>query len=126
MKFLNYLLYLLCFSLMTGCSGSDSYRGVWNATNGSGDRFELNFDAKEFTVKDSAGQIKKYPYTQNSISIENSVETYGIKLEDGRNLQVHFPKADNDSLGVIRDDNGLPLFTISRHGYKSYDDLYKL
>lgn len=92
----------------------------------SGNKFDITFEAKSFTVKDSSGQAKSYGYKQHSINVNNSIKTYGIRLEDGRSYQVHFPKGDDDSVALIRDENGQPLFIISRKNYLSYEDMYKL
>lgn len=110
---------------LTGCSGSDAYRGAWKATNASGQKFEIVFAAKSFTVKDSSGKTTSYSYTQNGVSIENSVETYRIKLEDGRRCQVNFPVKD-EGIGLILDQGGNLLFAISRKDYITYQDIFKL
>jgi hypothetical protein len=112
--------------ILIGCSGSDTYRGSWKATDSKGAKYELFFDAKSFTVKDSSGKNEKYEYSQNSVEIENSVSTYGIQLSDGRGYQINFPIANNESLGLIKDENGETLYTISRKGYLKYEDVFKL
>lgn len=108
-----------------GCSGSDAYRGAWKATNASGQKFEIVFAAKSFTVTDTSGKKTSYTYTQNGVSFENSVETYTIKLGDGRNCQVNFPVKD-ESIGLILDQNGNLLFAIGRKDYITYQDIIKL
>jgi hypothetical protein len=112
--------------LITACGGSDAYQGTWKATDGDGSKFEITFDSKKFDVKDSLGKIEKYDYSQNSVNIENSVKTYGIKLSDGRGYQINFPNANNDAVGLIKDENGDPIYVISRQSYMSYDDIFKL
>lgn len=126
MRKISLFLLSIITTLVISCSGSDTYRGNWKATDGKGGKFEMNFDAKSFTVKDSKGKKNKYEYTQNSVNIENSVETYGIQLNDGRKLQINFPNANDESLGLIKDENGMPLFTISRNNYVNYEDVFKL
>ena len=111
--------------ILGGCSGSDTYRGNWKATNEEGTQLDIVFGAKHFTITEN-GQTKKYEYKQNSISIENSVETYGIKLSDGRSFQIHFPIAEDESKGAILDANGRPLYIISRTAYIGYKDVYGL
>jgi hypothetical protein len=91
-----------------------------------GMKFGIVFNAESFVIKDSLGKIKNYEYSQNSVSIENSIKTYGIKLSDGRQYQIHFPNATNDSIGLIKDDNGNPLYTIARKRFITYNDIYKL
>lgn len=121
----NFLLALLLISLYS-CSGSDTYRGAWKALNVKGQKLEINFDAKKVTIKDSAGQIKSYEYKQNSVSIQNSVETYGIQVSDGKTYSINFPIADDETKGVIKDAAGTPLYIIGRSGYVQYEEIYGL
>jgi hypothetical protein len=113
-------------TLLIGCSGSKTYRGLWKATDKTGQKFEISFEAKSFTITDNDGKTVQFDYTQNSVAIENSVETYGIQLKDGRAYQIYFPNSNNENIGLIKDGNGSPLYTISRTGYLYYDDIYKL
>lgn len=124
-KIINLLLGLVLISLYS-CSGSDTYRGLWKAINENGEKFEITFDAKNFTVKDSAGQIKTYKYRQNSVSIQNSVETYGIEVSDGRAYLINFPIANDETKAVIKDDTGRPIYIIGRGKYIKYEDVYGL
>lgn len=124
-KTINLFLGLVLISLFS-CSGSDTYRGVWKAINERGEKFEINFDAKSFTVKDSTGKIDSYTYKQNSVSIKNSVETYGIQVSDGKSYSIHFPVADDETKGAIQDANGRPVYIIGRSGYIKYEDVYGL
>ncbi|REG96385.1 hypothetical protein [Flavobacterium aquicola] len=126
MKKISITLLAILSVILVGCSGSDTYRGSWKATDSKGGKFEIFFDAKNFTVKNSSGKSEKYDYTQNSVEIENSVTTYGIQLGDGRGYQINFPNADNETLGLIKDENGNPIYTISRKDYIKYEDVYKL
>jgi len=112
--------------LLAACSGSDTYRGSWKALDENGAKYELLFDANTFSIKDSTRKSKRFEYTQNSVNVTNSVETYGIKLQDGRALEINFPKADDESVGIIVDGNGKPIYTIGRNDYVQYDDLYEL
>ena len=112
--------------ILVGCSGSETYRGSWKALNSKGNKFEISFDAKNFTIKDSLGKVEKYEYSQNSVSIENSVSTYGIQLEDGRKYEINFPNSKNESLGLLKDENGNPIYTIGRKNYINYEDIFKL
>ena len=124
-KLVNYLLGLTIVFL-NSCSGSDTYRGLWKATDSKGEKFQITFDAKSFSIIDSTGKKSNYEYTQNSVSIENSVETYGIKLSDGRGYFINFPIADDETKGVIKDEGSSPLYTISRNEFIRYEDIYKL
>jgi len=122
----THILLLLVLLILASCSGSDTYRGLWKATDPDGNKFEINFEAKSFTLKDSLGKTHSYDYTQNSVKTENGVETYGIKLSDGRGYQLRFPNADDESVGLVFDENGNGLYTISRTDYIKYEDIYKL
>lgn len=124
-KTINFLLGLVLISLYS-CSGSDTYRGLWKAINERGEKFEINFDAKNFTVKDSSGEVKTYTYTQNSVSIKNSVETYGIKVSDGKDYVISFPVANDETKGAILEATGRPLYIIGRSNYINYEDVYGL
>jgi hypothetical protein len=124
-KTVNFLLGLVLISLCS-CSGSDTYRGLWKAINEKGEKFEITFDAKNFTVKDSSGEVKTYKYTQHSVSIKNSVETYGINVSDGREYLINFPIANDETKGAIQDANGRPIYIIGRSNYVKYEDVYGL
>jgi hypothetical protein len=113
-------------AIVVGCEGSDAYRGTWKATDTRGERLEIVFDASSFTTKDSTGSVSWFDYTQNSVKVDGSVETYGIKLIDGRGYQINFPIADNVGIGLIKDENGNPLYTISKSDYVLYENVYKL
>ena len=126
MRKINIALLGILAVIFVGCSGSESYRGSWKAMNSEGTKFELFFDAKNFTVKDSLGKIQKYKYSQNSVSIENSVSTYGIQLGDGRNYKINFPNSSNESVGLIKDENDIAIYTIGRKDFIKYEDIFKL
>lgn len=117
---------LLLPVILFSCSGSDKYQGKWYALNGENQEFEFAFSPKNFTVTDSTGTAKDYSYTQNSVSIKNSVSTYGIQLSDGRAYQITFPKSDDAEVAVMADGNGNLMFTLGRNGYVTYDDIYGL
>lgn len=126
MKKLSILLIGVFALFLSACSGSDTYRGTWKAMDSYGAKFEILFDAKSFNVKDSTGKTEKFDYTQNSVQIENSVKTYGIKLKNGRGYEINFPNSNDESVGLIKDETGDPMFTISRKTYMSFEDIYKL
>jgi hypothetical protein len=111
---------------ITACSGSDVYRGNWKAMDPQGNKFNIDFQENSFTIKDSAGVSTKFEYTQNSVNINNGVETYGIQLNDGRAYSLNFPIADDESKGTISDGNGYISYTISRKDFQNYDELFKL
>ncbi len=112
--------------ILCSCSGSDKYQGKWKATDSKKNKFEITFQPKSFSVKDSTGKSNDYSYSQNSYKYENSVESYGISLEDGRGYQIYFPKSTDETVALIKDENGTPLYTISRKDYLNYEDIYKL
>lgn len=120
-----FCLVFLSFILLFACEGSDSYQGQWKAMNSKGEKYVIYFSPKSFSIKDSLGISKEYNYRQNSIKSENSIETYGILLEDGRGYSIHFPLKD-ESVGLIKDENGEQMFTISRNKFTSYEEIYKL
>jgi hypothetical protein len=122
-KATNLLLALGLISLYS-CSGSDTYRGIWKALNVRGEKLEINFEAKKVSITDSAGQTKTYDYKQNSVSIKNSVETYGIQVSDGKSYQINFPVANDETMGVIKDAAGTPLYIIGRSRYVQYEEIY--
>lgn len=126
MKKVNLVLFLLFLLLLASCSGSSTYQGKWKATDPSGNKFEIEFLPKSFSVKDSIDETKSYDYTQNSINVENSVETYGIRLSDGRAYAIHFPIANDESVGVILDGIGNTAYIISRSEHTNTKDIYKL
>lgn len=119
------LLLLLASLLLLACEGSDAYQGQWKAMNTRGEKFQFTFTPTLFSIKDSTGKTKTYQYTQNAIKSENSTETYGIRLEDGRAYQIYFPIND-ESMGLILDENGTQMFSIARKKYISYDAIYQL
>lgn len=125
-KRISSVLWIVLVVIFVGCSGSDTYRGTWKATDTKGAKFDLVFEAKKVTIKDSLGKKEVYDYSQNSVVIENSVTTYGIQLGDGRSYQINFPNSEDESLGLIKDENGNPMYTISRKNYIKYEDVFKL
>lgn len=126
MKKLSVLAVIFFSVILIACSGSETYRGSWKVVDMNGAKFEIVFDAKKFSIKDSLGKSTEFEYTQNSVNISNGVETYGIQLGDGRTYQIHFPKAGDESIGIMKDENGAPMYSISRKEYMSYDAIYKL
>jgi hypothetical protein len=123
---MRYISILIVAVFLLACSGSETYRGGWKATDGNGAKFEIMFDAKSFIVQDSLRKETKFEYTQNSVNIKNSISTYGIQLEDGRNYQINFPKANDESVALMLDNNGYVLYTMSRKDYLKYEDVFKL
>ena len=119
-------LLVVCILLLAGCSGSDSYRGSWKATDMGGNKFDILFDAKSFEIKDTTGKAVTFDYTQNSVKIENSIRTYGLHLADGRVYNLRFPFANDTGKALILLENNEPIYTISRDSYIEYKDIYDL
>lgn len=126
MKKKNLLLLLIVAISFVRCSGSDSYRGTWKAVDMKGKELVIDFQSKKFSITDSSGKKENFTYKQHSVSIENSVSTYGIQLGDGRKLIIHFPFANKDHIALLKDENGLPLYTLCRREFLLYEDIYKL
>jgi hypothetical protein len=126
MKKINIIIYTILSIIIGSCSGSETYRGSWKATNNEGSHFDITFDAKRFIIKDSTNIKDTFKYMQNAISIENGVSTYGIQISDGRNYKITFPLSNNNSVGFMTDDDGNSIYTISRKNYLSHEDIYKL
>jgi hypothetical protein len=112
--------------LFASCSGSDVYRGDWKATNMEGAHADIHFEEKSMWITHADGKKSEYEYTQNEVKNENGVRTFGIKLGDGRKLQMYFPLTEDSSKGLILDANNHVLYTISRDTYLLYNDLYAL
>jgi len=111
---------------LTGCSGSDVYLGEWKGTDINGDKYELSFQPKDFSIRRENGDSLNFEYTQNAVKLENSTKTYTIKLKDGRGYNIFFPIANDVSKGLMTMENGKPVYTISRTSYLSQDEIYKL
>ena len=125
-KLTNFILGLFLISLYS-CSGSDTYRGLWKAIDEKGEKYEITFNEKDINIKYmSTGRVILYKYTQNSVSIKNSVETYGIKTNDGSSYQINFPIANDETKGVIKNAAGTPLYIMGRSEYIKYEDIYGL
>lgn len=112
--------------MLISCNGSETYRGNWKAMNPGGGKVEIVFEAKKMMIIDSTHKKTTLNYTQNSINIENAVKTYEIKLDDGRGYQIHFPIADNETIGQIKDANGNIIYSISRTDYIENEDIFEL
>jgi hypothetical protein len=125
MKRISFVLVGLMLIFLQACSGSETYRGLWKATNSKGEKLQITFDAKSFSVKDSLGETSNYEYTQNSVSINNSIETYRIKLSDGRGYFIKFPIANDESRGIIKDAEGKMVYMIGRNEFIYYEDIYE-
>ncbi len=110
--------------IIVSCSGSDFYQGKWFAIDSNGDQYEITFKEKELVVTDTSSVETSYEYSQNAVSNNNGVRTYGIKLKDGRYLSIVFPYPKDSSIGVIKNDNDDILYILGRNDYVSYDDLY--
>lgn len=123
MKKITHILLILVAMYLVSCSGSDTYRGHWKATDNDGLHYDISFKANRFNIRNEQGEITHFNYTQNTINITNSIETYGIQLDDGRNCQINFPIPDDESVGIITDGIGNILYTISRDKYINSNEI---
>lgn len=123
MRKINLLLIATFVILLSGCSGSDTYRGKWFALGPNDEQLEIVFEGQKFTVIEADSE-KVYDYTQNSVKMENSAETYGITTGEGKVFRLHFP---NDvTKGAFLDENGQILYMISREKGVTYNDVFGL
>ena len=126
MKTIFSLLAFGALIMLVSCSGSETYRGDWKATDTKGNQYEINFQEKSFTIQDGSGDKTQYDYIQNEVQNDNGVMSYGIKLGDGRKLQVRFPFDADQTKGFILDANNHVMYTISRDRYMKYEEVYQL
>ena len=119
-------LFIVALISLTGCSGSNVYLGEWKGTDINGDKYTLSFNPENFSIKRENGDSLNFEYSQNSVKIENSVRTYGIKLKDGRAYKIFFPIANDVSKGLMTMENGKPVYTLCRTSYLSQDEIYTL
>ena len=126
MKTLFSLLAFGALLILASCSGSETYRGDWKATDPKGNQYEINFQEKSFSIQQGTGEKTQYDYTQNEVQNDNGVMSYGIKLGDGRKLQVRFPFDADQTKGFILDANDHVMYTIARERYMRYEEVYQL
>jgi len=121
MKNLFNLYGLFLLTILFSCSGSETYQGEWKAMDNDGNKIQIVFEPKQITLDN-----KSYKYSQNQVSINNGIKTYGIKIGDGRSYLIRFPIRKDDSKAIMMDENESVLYVISRDQYISQHDLYKL
>ena len=46
--------------------------------------------------------------------------------EDAKEEEEEEEEGEDESLGLIKDENGNPMYTISRNNYIKYEDVFKL
>lgn len=126
MKSINRLFFGILGLIIFACSGSETYRGNWKAMDIENTKFEIFFKDKSFTVKDSSGKIKTYVYSQRSSRSKHKTKTYTIVLDNGRRYQINFPNSSNEEIGLIKDQSGNFIYTISRKDFVKYKDVVKL
>lgn len=123
MKKTKTIFILLITLILAACSGSETYRGYWKATDEKENQLDIIFGENDFSIVEQ-GDTTNFKYSQNSITIKNSAETYGISLDDGRSFQIHFPIGNDESKGAILDADGRLIYIISRTEYIGYKDVY--
>ncbi|RXR32970.1 hypothetical protein EQG68_05620 [Flavobacterium piscinae] len=115
--------------LLYSCGSSEDYQGKWKAVNLEGDKYEITFLQKKITIKEISGNTVQHTFIQTGMghqgSTERTIDNYTILLNNGAKYQIYFPKND-ETIGIILDENGVPLFTISRKDFLSYDTFSKL
>jgi hypothetical protein len=118
---------MLLLIVLSACSGSDTYRGDWKAKDISGNKWDMHFDAKTFTLKNDQGLKEQYNYSQVSVKFENSIRSYGIKLKDGRAFRITFPIPGNTDKGIIHHETtSEAVYSIGRNEYVDFAELIKL
>ena len=122
MPTIKLLIAAIITSFLISCSGSSTYRGKWKAIDFEGNEVVLNFQAERFSILEGGDSVN-YEYRQQSIEIMNGVETYGIHVKDKGYLELNFPIANDESMGLIRDVNGDLIWTICRTEYLTYQGL---
>jgi len=118
--------YIILLLGLVSCEGSENYQGSWFATNRDGEHFDIEFDSHFFSVVNDSGDSSIHKYSQHSYKYENSVTTYGIKLEDGRNYNVFFPFAKDSTKAVIQLESQEVLYTLCRDSFILFEDIYAL
>ncbi len=119
-------LLLVGFVVLAGCSGSDTYLGDWKATDANGDKYTLTFRAKDFSIRKAEGDSLNFKYTQNSMKTENSIKTYGLKLDDGRGYNMYFPVPKDASRCLMTMEDGKPVYALSRTSYLTQNEVQSL
>lgn len=123
---MNKLMLIFILLILVACEGSSTYRGSWKATSIDSSKLIINFDAKKITLEDSNHKVTSFDYTQNSVSIENSISTYGIQVSDGRNYLIRFPISKNKKICFVMDENENLVYTLCKDSFMIYDAVYKL
>jgi uncharacterized lipoprotein YehR (DUF1307 family) len=129
MKKIKLVIVNCLFLLLYSCGSSDDYQGKWKAVNLEGEKHEITFLQKKITIREISGNTVQYSFIQTGMghqgSTERTIDNYTILLNNGAKYQIYFPKND-ETMGIILDENGAPLFTISRKDFLSYDAFSKL
>ena len=112
--------------LLASCQGSTVYQGNWKATDVDNNKYEIDFEPKSFKITDSVGKVSAYQYTQNSVSIENSVKKYGLQLNDGRMYFIVFPLSNDTTKAIMTLENNQAVYVLCRTSHIAYEELYKL
>lgn len=92
--------------------------------NRYGEKSEICFEAKKFSVTNEELEKQEFAYKQTAIKINDGIKTYEIKFTDGREARIRFPIPKNYEMAIILDANNRILFTLGRREYLTYDDIY--
>ncbi|SHM57513.1 hypothetical protein [Myroides odoratimimus] len=118
MKKLLLLFGLVLCTLLSSCSGSDTYQGEWKATDENNKHFTITFEKRKYTITSEDGQVSTHNYTEFEHHTINSIETYGIRMiEEGKELYIHFPIKNNNVIAFIQTKGKQVLYTLSRDAY---------
>lgn len=117
-KFVLFGIVILISALMlSGCKGSDTYRGEWKVTGINGDQFVFYFLEKSLVTTGASGRSDTVGYTQNAIRIENGIRSYDINLSNGYQYQIVFPVKGDETKAKITNPEGGTVFTMGRSAY---------
>lgn len=120
----SFLILLLVFG---SCSGSDEYIGNWKATNPNGEKFNIQFEPETLTIISAKHDTTIIGYNQLGYTWEGGIETFGIKLDDGRRYDVKFPvPTDSVSALILEQTQQTTLYVLHRTEFKDFYDVHRI
>lgn len=86
------LLSLFIFSvlLLSGCSGSKTIRGTWQAVDGTEKQYTIRITQDQFMLEGD-GQSENHTYKQTAVGIQNGIRYYGLTM-NGQKYALIFPE----------------------------------
>lgn len=121
----QFIYFALFFLFLISCKGSDTYQGVWLATDAEDEQFTMEFKPKQLIINKS-DVTDSIGYKQNAFSFENGKSSYGIQLDNGLSYTISFPIAKQKDWGLILTGEEIPVYVINRTKYMTYDEFYKI